>query len=59
MPSFEIVGRRLEAANPFAFSMRSVEFAWMLWPAATRALTTPWVSPSTPRAQPIRVRKPS
>jgi hypothetical protein len=41
-PSFEAFGRALETANPFAFWVQSVQFAWLPWREAARALALPW-----------------
>jgi hypothetical protein len=47
VPSFELFGRALEAANPFAFWAQATQLAWLPWLEAlslARALT-----PSLPR----------
>jgi len=49
MPSFEVFGRALEAANPFAFWVRGAQLAWLSWLEATRALALPPLAPSLPR----------
>jgi hypothetical protein len=41
-PSFEAFGRALETANPFAFWVQSVQFAWLPWLETARALALPW-----------------
>jgi hypothetical protein len=47
MPSFEVFGRFLEAANPFAFWAQAFQLAWQPWFGtnwleANRALMSPW-----------------
>jgi hypothetical protein len=49
-PSFEAVGRVVQAANPFAFWAQGAQLAWMFWLEATRPLALPRVpAPSLPR----------
>lgn len=49
-PSFEALGRALEAANPLAFWAQGAQLAWLSWLEATRALTLPWaLAPSLSR----------
>jgi hypothetical protein len=42
-PSFEVFGRALEAANPFAYWAQAAQLAWQPWLSAVRALALPWV----------------
>jgi hypothetical protein len=41
MPSFEAFGNWLDAANPFAFWMRTAQLAWLPWLEAARMVAQP------------------
>jgi hypothetical protein len=49
VPSFEVFGRYLEAANPLAFWAQAMQMAWLPWFGANRALmlacTESWMAP--------------
>jgi hypothetical protein len=42
VPSFEDFVRAFGAASPFALWMRGIEFAWLPWIEASRAMALPW-----------------
>ncbi len=48
-PSFEALGRALEAANPFAFWAQTAQLAWLPWFEAARVLAPFTLAPSLPR----------
>jgi hypothetical protein len=57
VPSFEAFGRFLEAANPFAFWVRTSRLAWLPWLEAARLATlsfsgAPALPPSDKRRRP-------
>jgi len=49
-PSFDAFASYLDAANPFAFWTRAIQFGWWPWLEATRALMQPWnLLPTLPK----------
>jgi hypothetical protein len=42
VPSFEVFGRYLEAANPFAFWLQASRMAWFPWLEAARVAMVPF-----------------
>lgn len=45
VPSFEAVGRYLEATNPFAFWMEATQLVWMSWMQTASAMMMLPLSP--------------
>jgi hypothetical protein len=43
LPSFEVIGRALEAANPFALWAQAAQLAWQPW-LKTWTLAPPWMA---------------
>ena len=41
-PSFEVFGRALELANPFAFWAQAAQLTWLPWLEAARTLALLW-----------------
>lgn len=58
VPSFEAVGRVIEAFNPFGFWMQAMRLAWFPWVEAARAALPPTgtASPAKGRLQPPSYR---
>jgi hypothetical protein len=42
VPSFEALGRYIEAANPFAFWAQAAQLVWRPWIEAARTVSLPW-----------------
>ena len=52
VPSFEALGRYIEAANPFVFWAQAARLAWLPWLAVVRAVMPPNLPPPLPSAGP-------